>query len=311
VEAGQTEEAAQIYQVVLLADPMNEKARAGLAGIGQYDRCILEPTVLGLNYVCRPLRNSSTLWLALYPVNRILSFLDIISFHVGLEGGVYVDAHVTHAMQVAAGAGGGMQLGWWMRRDLAVGSAHVAGVALGPFSADSEGYSRFGTGGIRNSAFSIAGLSRPSDLQYQRYLDYWGVGVRVVAAIVGAEVEFHPVKLADAITGFFLIDFLREDLGHTRGLDLPTNEFEAMEDLISTLSPEEMRSRMNGRMIAPPPPPLSSPPQSTETPSPAPAAKAQSEDVVSKLKALKELKDSGVITDEEYQTKKKALLDSM
>ena len=217
VGAGQTEEAAQLYQVVLLADPMNEKARDGLAGIGQYDRCILEPTLLGINYVCRPLRNSYALWIALYPVNRVLSILDIVSFHVGLEGGVYVDAHVTHAMQAAAGAGGGMQLGWWLRRDLAVGSAHVAGLALGPFSAESEGFSRFGTGGIRSSAFSIAGLNRPSDLEYQRYRDYWGIGARAIAGVVGAEVEFHPVKLVDAITGFFFVDFLREDIGHTRG----------------------------------------------------------------------------------------------
>jgi len=267
--AGQSEEAAQIYQVVLLADPMNEKARAGLAAIGTYERCILEPTVLGINYVCRPVRRSPILWIVLYPVNRVFSVLDIVSFHVGLEGGAYVDAHVTHVMQASAGAGGGMQLGWWLRRDLAVGSAHVAGVALGPFSAESEGFSRFGTGGIRSSAFSIAGLSRPSDLEYQRYRDYWGIGVRAIAGIAGAEVEFHPLKLVDAITGIFFIDFLREDFGHTKGLDLETHEFEAMEDLISTLSSEEMRTRMNERMIAPPPPPLSAQPAAVETPAPA------------------------------------------
>ena len=272
VAAGQTEEAAQLYQVVLLADPMNEKARAGLAGIGQYDRCILEPSLLGINYVCRPLRDSLFLWIVLYPVNRVLSILDIVSFHVGLEGGAYVDAHVTHAIQAAAGAGGGMQLGWWLRRDLAVGAGHAAGLALGPFSVEGEGLSRFGTGGIRSSAFSVAGLSRPSDLEYQRYRDYWGIGARAVAGVVGAEVEFHPLKLIDAITGIFFIDFLREDLGHTRGLDITTNEFEAMEDLISTLSPQEMRARMEGRMIAPPPSPPS-PPKPAEPPSPAPAPK--------------------------------------
>ena len=271
--AGQTEEAAQLYQVVLLADPLNEKARAGLAGIGQYDRCILEPSLLGINYVCRPLRNSPFLWIVLYPVNRVLSVLDIVSFHVGLEGGAYVDAHVTHVMQAAAGAGGGMQLGWWLRRDLAVGAGHVAGLALGPFSVEGEGFSRFGTGGIRSSAFSVSGLSRPSDLEYQRYRDYWGIGARAVAGVVGAEVEFHPLKLVDAITGIFFIDFLHEDLGHTKGLDLATNEYEAMEDLISTLSPAEMRARMDERMIAPPPPPLSAQPTSSETPSPTPAPK--------------------------------------
>jgi hypothetical protein len=269
LESGQKEEAAQIYQVVLLADPTNAKALAALAGIGEYDRSILEPTLLGINYVPWPLRRSSVLRIVLYPVNRVLSILDIVSFEVGLGGGAYVDAHVTHVMQVAAGAGAGMQLGWRLRRDLAVGSGNVAGLALGPFSVESEDYSRFGTGGIRSSSFSIVGLSRPSDLEYQRYRDYWGIGARVAAGIVSAGVEFHPLKLVDAITGIFFVDFLREDIGHTRGLDLAANERQAMEDLIKTLSPAEMRARMEGRMIAPPPPPLSAQPKPAETPTPA------------------------------------------
>ena len=86
-----------------------------------------------------------------------------------------------------------------------------------------------------------------------------GTAVTVnVAGVVGAGVEFHPVELADAITGIFFIDFLRHDFGHTRGLDLAISEREAMEDLIGTLSPQEMRARMEGRIIAPPPQPVSS-----------------------------------------------------
>ena len=52
--SGQTEEAAQIYQVVLLADPRNEEARAGLASIGKYERSVLEPRILGKTLVRDP-----------------------------------------------------------------------------------------------------------------------------------------------------------------------------------------------------------------------------------------------------------------
>lgn len=275
--AGEKEEAAQLYQVVTLADPFNETARAGLAGIGEYDRCILEPTLLGKNYVCRPLADSQTLWLVLYPINRILDIFDIVSFHVGLEGGAYADAHVTHALQAAAGAGGGMQLGWWQKRELAVGSGHVTGLALGPFSVEGEGATRVGTGGAGSDSFSVVGMSRPTDLAYQRYRDYWGIGVRAVAGVVGAEIEFHPVELADAISGFFFVDILRDDIGRTKSLNLARHERDAMEDLLSTISPEDLRARINGRAIPPPAalPAEGAPAKPPEAPPAAPAPKVQ------------------------------------
>ena len=265
---GQKEEAAQLYQVVLLADPTNEKARAALAGIGEYDRCIMEPTWLGLNYECGPLRHSFALRVVLYPINRILDILDIFSFHVGLEGGAFVDAHVTHALQVAGGAGGGLQFGWWQKRDLAIGTGEVAGVALGPVSAMGEDTTRIGTGGIGDRSFTITGVSHPTDIEYQRYRDYWGIGARVIAGVVGAEFEIHPIEIAHAVTGFFFIDFLHDDLFRTRALDLNRAERTAMENLIDTLTPTEMRARISGRLIAPAPP-RSAPPE-TAQPSPAP-----------------------------------------
>lgn len=40
-------------------------------------------------------------------------------------------------------------------------------------------------------------------------------------------------------------------------------------------------------------------------------AKQADQDIVEKLKKLKELKDSGIITDSEYETKRKALIDKL
>ena len=85
LEKGEKEEAAQLFQVVLLADPFNEKAREGLAAIGAYDTSIMEPTLLGRNRSSRPKREGIGLWIAMYPINRILDILDVVSFHVGLE----------------------------------------------------------------------------------------------------------------------------------------------------------------------------------------------------------------------------------
>lgn len=252
IERGEAQEAAQIYQLVLLADPSNEKAEAALADIGEYDRCILEPGVLGKNLVTSPKRESRSLWLLMYPVNRVLDVLDVVSVHVGLEGGLYADAHATRAAQVALGAGGGMQLGWWQKRELAAGAGYVAGMALGPFSLEVEGLTRAGTRGARRVSVSPGPFNRPSDPTYQRHRDYWGVGLRTVALIVGAEVEIHPVELADAACGFFFVDFLRDDIGRTRSLRLTRADVEAMEDLIGTLSASELRARTRGRAAAPP-----------------------------------------------------------
>ena len=244
---GEKEEAAQLYQVVLLADPSNEKARAGLAELGTHDVSIMQPTALGKNRVNRVTRESRSLWFVMYPVNRVLDFLDVVSFHVGLEGGVCAEAHATRAIQAGLGASGGMQVGWWQKRELAVGSAHQTGLALGPFSLEGEGCTRAGTLGARNSNYSVVGFNRPSDLVYQRHRDYWGIGGRATALLVGAEVEFHPVELADAIAGIFFIDFLRDDIGRTRSLELKRNELDAMEDLLGTLTPAELRMRLRGR----------------------------------------------------------------
>lgn len=253
--AGRTEEAAQIYQLVLMADPRNEEARAALASIGQYEPSILEPRLLGTNLVRAPKRESATLWLVMYPVNRILDILDVVSVHVGLEGGLYADAHATHALQAAAGAGGGAQLGWWQKRELAIVSGHVAGVALLPFSFEVESNSRAGTRGGREVDFGVAGLNSPLDLPYQRYRDYWGVGGRVVAVLVGAGAEVHPIELVDAILGFVFVDFLRDDVGRTRSLRLTPADREAMEDLLGTLSAGEIRAGIKQARSPGPQPP--------------------------------------------------------
>lgn len=247
LKKGEKEEAAQLYMAVLLVDPGNARAEAGLAEAPDHGPFIMEPSLLGKNRTRRVLRKSPALWIVLYPVNVILDVLDIVSFRVGLEGGVYASAHVTRAMNVTAGAGGGSSLGWWQKREFAVGTGHVAGLGLGPFSLEAEGDHRAGTHGITARSFDIHGLNRPSDFVYQRYRDFWSIGVRGIALVAGVEVEVHPVEIADALASIFFLDFLHDDIGHTRGLGLKAPELEAMQEMIETLTPAEYRARIRGR----------------------------------------------------------------
>jgi len=247
LEQNNLEEAAQIYQAVLLADPKNAEAMSGLKYIGSYETGIIQPNLLGKNLCRHPKRKSNRLRLTLYPVNRILDLLDVVSFHAGLEGGVLADVHATHAVQAQAGASGGVQVGWWQGRNLAVGSGNVAGFALGPFNCEVERCMRVGTRGAETQSYFLVTMGRPTDLVYQRYRDYWGIGGRVTAFIAGAGLELHPVELVDALCGFLFIDFLNDDLGHTRKLKLNSADIAAMEDLLNTLSPDVLRNNLSYR----------------------------------------------------------------
>ncbi len=253
LEAGRTAEAAQIYRTVLLADPCSEEAFRGVEHAGDTSRCIMEPSVLGVNCVRTPRRDPPALRIIAYPVSRLLDILDVVSFELGPQGGLYGGAHVTRALQASAGAGGGAQIGWWQKREFGVGAGHVAGLCLIPFSLEGEGWSRVGTRGARNVAICASGLNRPSDYLYQHHRDYWSAGARAIVLLVGARLEVHPVEAADALAGLFFVDFLRDDIGSTRSLSLSAADREAMEELVGTLSDAELRARMRGRAVPPGP----------------------------------------------------------
>lgn len=252
-ENGEKKEAAQIYRVVLLAAPNNQEARSQLESLGGCETCIMEPTLLGQNLENYPESDSTTLWLATWPVNRVLDVFDIVTLEFGPQGGAYVDVHATHAVRVDLGAGGGMMLGWSQKRELAVGSGHITGLGLMPYSVEGGGTTRAGTAGARNASFHQVGLNRPSDYIYQHQRDYWAVGARVIAGAAGARVDVHPVEIFDAMTGFFFLDPLRDDIGSTVWLNLTAADLAAMRDLVETMSEEELRTRMRGRPIPSPP----------------------------------------------------------
>lgn len=242
--AGRVREAADMFHVVLLAEPDNRRATQGLTASGVTTGTTALPTLLGVNER-RALAQPSLAWaIGFYPVNRLLDLADVVSFHVGLEGGVMADAHLTRALQLGLGGGGGLQLGWWQKRDLGLGVGHAGEIALLPYSVANQGFARLGTGGLRSNSYNVVGLNTPAAPAFQRQADYWGCGVQAIVLLLGVSVEFHPVELADALGGFFLIDFLHDDVGQTVPLQLDRNDRAAMQNLIDTLSPAEIQQNL-------------------------------------------------------------------
>jgi len=202
MEKGNQEEAAQIYEAVLLAEPTNAVAKAKLDDIPKFSRNIMAPSALGKNLTRRP--DAKGFWkrVVAYPINRVLDVLDIVSFSAGPQGGAYLDLHLTHAAQVAVGAGGGMEVGWSQPRNLALGSVNMTGFALGPWGAEGEGHTRIGLRGGEVCGYSVVGLSRPTEYAYQKYRDYWGIGVRAVAGVLVPEWKSIRSRLWMPCAGF-------------------------------------------------------------------------------------------------------------
>ena len=67
---------------------------------------------------------------------------------------------------------------------------------------------------------------------YQEYLDYWAIGAKVGAGILGVEFEFHTVELADFLGGWFFWDPGNDDLATTRMLRFNENLADTYEKLM-------------------------------------------------------------------------------
>ena len=241
---GELPEAAELYSVVLLSDPTNQIAANKLKELGRQGWAVAAPSRLGVNRAWGRETRSLGLAIGLYPFNRILDVADIVSLHVGLEGGLLADVHATRALGAGLGGGGGMQLGWWQKRNFGVGVGHLSEFAVGPMAFADEGFARTGTAGMLASSYSLAGVNHPYSRAFQRHYDYYGVGGRVIALFVGAGVEFHPLEVLDAAWGFLLIDFLHDDIGQTRALKLSIDDRAAMEGLLNTVEPSELQKNL-------------------------------------------------------------------
>ncbi len=193
-----------------LGEDLDPAARAGM-----------QRSLLGMNRKLRP-SIQRPIWaqLLLFLPDRLLDLLDVVTFDVHFGLGAFADVHVTRAIQASAGARATGGLGLHDHRSLGMKSLAEAGVSVLVLGAQSYSGGLVGSSGARGAAGSSAGLHEPTDPLYQSFLDYWAVGASVTAAIFGADIEFHPIQLADFVAGWFWIDFLRDDFARTRALKL-------------------------------------------------------------------------------------------
>jgi hypothetical protein len=192
----------------------------------------MQRSMLGMNRTFRPqVERSAHTRALLWIPDRLLDLLDVVTVGVHLGTGAFADAHVTRAVQVGAGFRTTGGLGVHDHRSIGMKSQAEAGLTVIAIGAHSYAGALIGTSGTRGSADSSKGIHRPSAPLYQQFRDYWALGANATAGIVGVEVDFHPLQLADFLAGIIGFDFLNDDLAHTRGLKLDAVENKLLVDL--------------------------------------------------------------------------------
>ena len=155
--------------------------------------------------------------LLLYLPNRALDITDMISLAVAaptfpkhwLAGFVHVNAHATRAFQVGAGnTNENIMLGLGYKRQFLPWFEEKYELSGGPVTFAKHKISR----GNRKTDFGKTGMFFPTDEPFtEGLMDYWGIGAEATVLPVGVKAGVHPVEIADAVLGFFLLDVAGDD----------------------------------------------------------------------------------------------------
>ncbi|MCP3985862.1 MAG: hypothetical protein GY723_15880 [bacterium] len=238
-QAGNDVEAAQLLESALRLDPELGEAQELRASLSPEIKSLFDHPWLGSNFARRPAtERSPTAKVMLYLPDRLLDFLDIMSFDVHVGTGLYINYHMTRALQAGIGFRGTGGLGWHDHRSLGGLGQAESGIVLVALGAQAFAGSMAGTSGVWSTADTMAGLHQPTDRIYQEFRDYWAIGESVTLLFFGLEWDLHPVELADFLLGWGAIDILNDDFAHTRGLDLNQTEYRVIE-LLSEMERSE------------------------------------------------------------------------
>jgi hypothetical protein len=201
---------------------------------------VFAPSLLGANRQRRvSVDRSMPVQALLYLPDRVVDLLDVFTCEIHMGTGAYLDAHVTRALQSAAGFRALLGVGTYSSRTILGSRVHAnVGLTVLPLGAQAQGGSLVSADGIRTGYQTLAGLHAPWDEYYQEYEDYWAIGVSHTLLIGGGTVEIHPMQLADFVAGLVFLDLLRDDFARTRGLDLTSQDEELILDLARVVRSE-------------------------------------------------------------------------
>ena len=242
-DAGRMIEASQLATAVKLVDP----EYPGLEEIAASASPIYTRPILGSNKAARyPVSRSAIARVLLYVPDRILDFLDIVSFDIHMGPGLLANVHATRAVQLGAGGRAVGGVGWHDQRSLGFQYQTEGGIEVLTFGAQGLSIGSVGTSGLRAAGGSIAGLHRPSNEIYQDYRDYWAIGASATY-FIGADIDFHPVQLADFILGWSTYDFLNDDFARTKGLELSRGDENLLKQLNQVAQSKQSLTLYNNR----------------------------------------------------------------
>jgi hypothetical protein len=239
-EAGLDAEAAALVHAIAAVDDRLPGMAELRQGLDADARARMQRGWLGMNRKLRPhVRRPIVHRVALYIADRVLDLFDVLSFDVMYGGGAFLDYHATRAIQAAGGVRAASGLGWHDYRSLGIQSQADAGLTVVAVGALTHVGALVGTSGARGAAADLVGMHRPSDPLYQEIRDYWAIGGGGTVGVMGAEIDFHPLQLADFLAGLVGIDFLNDDFATTRGLRFDSRERKLLQQLATLRASEK------------------------------------------------------------------------
>jgi hypothetical protein len=240
----------------------------------------VERSALGMNHKIRPrVRRTPARRALLWLPDRFLDLVDVVTVSVHMGTGAFADAHLTRALQASAGFRTTGGLGLHEHRSLGMKSQAETGVTLVAIGAQTYAAGLVGTSGTFGTADSSSGMHTPMSPMYQDLRDYWALGGSVTLGFFGAELDLHPLQLADFFAGFAGFDFLNDDFARTRGLRLDRVEARLLTELRRLESDRRaladyLEAKRLGRLTTGRPAPTA-PPARSATPGSAPSPPAE------------------------------------
>ena len=240
-EFDQDPEASVLLEAIRLVHPGFPEAGELETELEQGADWQLERSPLGMNRKRRPHVDREPLTRALlWLPDRVLDLLDVVTVGVHLGTGAFADAHVTRAVQVVGGFRTTGGIGLHDFRSLGLKSQAEAGLTVIAVGTHAYGGALVGTSGTHSSTDEAIGVHSPMAPLYQELRDYWAIGANATAGILGVEVDFHPIQLADFFAGFVGLDLLNDDLAYTRGLRLDSVESRLLAELWDVRRSEDL-----------------------------------------------------------------------